>query len=240
MTKIVAIGAGKGGVGKSTVSANLAVALSFKGWKVGLLDGDIYGPSIPTMMKGEPLASEGSFPVYQAWGVHYTSLGSVMPSGKAAAWRGPMIQKALQHMLTDHWWKNCDILVVDLPPGTGDILISLCQSVDIAGAIVVATHHPVTLADLQRCINFFQILSVPLWGCIQNFSALHCPQCHSVVDFASSRSLDAILHEHKVPLLGQLPWIHEMPAQPWIVENQEDQFFQVISRVIESLKPHWL
>jgi len=169
---IIAVGSGKGGVGKTTVAVNLAVALAQMGAKVGILDADIYGPNVPMMMGLEempPVSGEKMMPAL-AYGVEVMSLGFLVPPGEALIWRGPMLHKAIQQLLTDVAWGNLDYLIVDLPPGTGDAQLSLAQSVPLTGGIIVSTPQAVALSDAMRGLAAFQKLDVPVMGIIENMA----------------------------------------------------------------------
>ena len=180
--RILAIGSGKGGVGKSTVSSNLAVALARAGRKVGLLDADIYGPSQPRMMgiNKRPASPDGKtiIPLH-AHGVTLMSIGFMMEEGKAIVWRGPMLMGALQQMLGQVEWGELDVLLVDLPPGTGDVQLTLCTKSDLTGAIVVSTPQDVALIDARKALDMFATLKTPVLGLIENMSTFVCPDCGS-------------------------------------------------------------
>lgn len=169
---IIAVASGKGGVGKSTVSTNLAVSLALEGAKVGLLDADIYGPNIPMMfgLSGRPLIDEGKMVPLVAHGVEVISMGFLMPEGEAVVWRGPMLHKALQQLFTDVRWGELDYMIVDLPPGTGDVQLSLAQSVPLTGGIIVTSPQAVSVSDALRGATAFKRLEVPIIGVVENMS----------------------------------------------------------------------
>jgi ATP-binding protein involved in chromosome partitioning len=176
---IIGIGSGKGGVGKSTVASNLAVALARAGRRVGLLDADIYGPSQPRMMgvNKRPSSPDGKTIIpLKAHGVTCMSIGFMLPEEKAVVWRGPMLMGALQQMLTQVEWGELDVLLVDLPPGTGDVAMTLCQKSEVTGAIVVSTPQDVALLDARKALNMFELLKTPVLGLIENMSTYHLPQ----------------------------------------------------------------
>ncbi|ADO41563.1 Mrp/NBP35 family ATP-binding protein [Ketogulonicigenium vulgare] len=205
---IIAIGSGKGGVGKSTVTANLAVALARAGRRVGLLDADIYGPSQPLMM-GEhrkPASPDGKtmIPV-QAHGVTMMSLGLLVAPGKAVAWRGPMLMGALQQMLGQVAWGELDVLLVDLPPGTGDVQMTLSQRTRLTGAIVVSTPQDVALIDARKAIDMFNTLHTPVLGLIENMSHFTCPNCGHESHIFGHGGVAAEAQNLGLPLLAQLP-----------------------------------
>jgi ATP-binding protein involved in chromosome partitioning len=169
---IVAVASGKGGVGKTTVSTNLAVSLALEGAKVGVLDADIYGPNIPIMfgLKGQPRVVNGKLVPFEAFGVEVISMGFLIPEGEAAVWRGPMLHKAIQQLFTDVRWGELDYMIVDLPPGTGDAQLSLAQSAPLTGGIIVTGPQAVAIADARRGATAFKRLEVPILGVIENMS----------------------------------------------------------------------
>ena len=169
---IVAVASGKGGVGKSTVSTNLAISLAQHGAKVGLLDADIYGPNIPMMfgLEGPPVVENGKLIPLEAYGVKVMSMGFLMPEGEALVWRGPMLHKAIQQMFEDVDWGELDYLIVDLPPGTGDVQLSLAQSVPLTGGVIVTSPQAVSVSDARRGVTAFVHLDVPIIGVVENMS----------------------------------------------------------------------
>ena len=206
--RILAIGSGKGGVGKSTVSSNLAVALAREGRRVGLLDADIYGPSQPRMMgvNKRPGSPDGKTIIpLQAHGVTMMSIGLMMEEGKAVVWRGPMLMGALQQMLGQVQWGELDVLIVDLPPGTGDVQLTLCQKTALTGAIVVSTPQDVALIDARKALDMFNSLGTPVLGMIENMSTFVCPTCGSETHIFGHGGVAAEAKKIGVPLLGSLP-----------------------------------
>ena len=206
--RILAIGSGKGGVGKSTVSSNLAVALAREGRRVGLLDADIYGPSQPRMMgvNKRPGSPDGKTIIpLQAHGVTMMSLGLMMEEGKAVVWRGPMLMGALQQMLGQVQWGELDVLIVDLPPGTGDVQLTLCQKAEITGAIVVSTPQDVALLDARKAIDMFNSLRTPILGMVENMSTFVCPSCGHEAHIFGHGGVAAEAEKIGVPFLGALP-----------------------------------
>ncbi|MCU0901524.1 MAG: Mrp/NBP35 family ATP-binding protein [Cypionkella sp.] len=206
--RIIAIGSGKGGVGKSTVSSNLAVALARQGRRVGLLDADIYGPSQPRMMgvTRRPGSPDGKIiePI-KAHGVTMMSLGLMLKDDEAVIWRGPMIMGALQQLLTQVAWGELDILLIDLPPGTGDIQLTLCQRTQLTGAIVVSTPQDVALLDARKALDMFQKLKTPVLGLIENMSTFCCPNCGHETQIFGHGGVKADAERLDLPFLGDLP-----------------------------------
>lgn len=206
--RIIAIGSGKGGVGKSTVSSNLAVALARKGRRVGLLDADIYGPSQPRMMgvSKRPGSPDGKTIIpLQAHGVTMMSIGLMVDPDKAVVWRGPMLMGALQQMLGQVAWGELDILIVDLPPGTGDVQLTLCQKTQMTGAVVVSTPQDVALLDARKALDMFNSLKTPVLGLIENMSTYICPKCGHEAHLFGHGGVAAEAKRIDVPFLGSLP-----------------------------------
>ncbi|MFD2738513.1 P-loop NTPase [Sulfitobacter aestuarii] len=206
--RILAIGSGKGGVGKSTVSSNLAVALARVGRRVGLLDADIYGPSQPRMMgvNKRPASPDGKTIIpLEAHGVTLMSIGFMIEEGKAVVWRGPMLMGALQQMLGQVQWGELDVLIVDLPPGTGDVQLTLCTKTELDGAIVVSTPQDVSLIDARKALDMFGTLKTPVLGLIENMSLFVCPDCGSEHHIFGHGGVAAEAGKLGVPLLANLP-----------------------------------
>ncbi|MBI1210597.1 MAG: P-loop NTPase [Alphaproteobacteria bacterium] len=177
---IVAVASGKGGVGKSTVAVNLAIALKALGKRVGLLDADIYGPSIPRMLglKGKPVSKDGKkLEPMEAWGIKAISIGFLVEEDQPMIWRGPMVMTALTQLLNDVAWAPLDVLVVDMPPGTGDAQLTLAQRASLAGAVIVSTPQDIALIDARKGLAMFQRTQVPVFGIIENMSTFVCPHC---------------------------------------------------------------
>ena len=205
---IVAVASGKGGVGKSTTAANLALALAAEGATVGLLDADIYGPSIPTMMgaEGRPQSSdEQSMEPLVAHGVQLMSIGFLVQPGQAMVWRGPMASQALEQLLKQTRWKDLDYLVVDMPPGTGDIQLSLAQKAPVTGAVIVTTPQDIALIDARKAIDMFQKVNVPILGVVENMAVHVCERCGHVEHVFGAGGGARIAAESGVEVLGSLP-----------------------------------
>ncbi len=205
---VIPIASGKGGVGKSTVSANLALALSHSGARVGLMDADVYGPSIPTILgisaQPEVDAQNRITPIVQH-GVKVISMGFFMKPEEAVVWRGPMLHKTVQQFLGGVLWGELDYLLVDLPPGTGDVQLSLCQSIPITGAVIVSTPQDVALNVAQKAITMFKKLNAPVLGIIENMSAYVCPHCGKQDEVFGSGGARQIAQRLDIPFLGEIP-----------------------------------
>ena len=203
---LIAVGSGKGGVGKSTVAANLAIALAKTGKKVGLVDADVYGPSQPTLLgsSAKPTAEDDRLIPVEAHGLKFLSLGQLVSPGHALAWRGPMATGALAR-LVDADWGDTDTLVVDMPPGTGDVQLSLIQKSRPDGAIIVSTPQDLSLIDATRAIDLFRKMDVPVLGIIENMAGYICPHCGENSDPFGSGGAEAAANEIGVPFLGRLP-----------------------------------
>ncbi|MES1986327.1 MAG: Mrp/NBP35 family ATP-binding protein [Pseudomonadota bacterium] len=206
--RIIAVGSGKGGVGKSTLSANLAVALHRLGHKVGLVDADIYGPSQPRLMGSEgqkPTAEEKHLiPIMSRWGVPMLSMGHLVDPGQAIAWRGPMAGNALGQLL-DAKWDGIDTLIVDLPPGTGDVQLSMISKHKPAGAIIVSTPQDLALIDATRAVSLFEQANVPLIGLVENMAGYVCPHCGESSDPFGQGGAEAAAAHMGMPFLGRIP-----------------------------------
>jgi ATP-binding protein involved in chromosome partitioning len=205
---IIAIASGKGGVGKSTTAVNLALALVSEGANVGLLDADIYGPSIPTMLglSGYPTSDDGKIMNPKiAYGLQTISIGYLIDADQPMIWRGPMVTKTLQQLLQDTRWQDLDYLIVDLPPGTGDIQLSLSQQIPVSGAVIVTTPQDIALMDAQRGLGMFEKVNVPVLGIIENMSMHICSQCgHEEAIFGEGGG-NMMAEKNNVDLLGALP-----------------------------------
>src|SRR3954462_2955088 len=184
---LIAVGSGKGGVGKTTVAVNLAIGLAKLGRKVGLLDADVYGPNVPLMMGAQetPRGQGDRIGPIERYGVKLMSMGFLNPGDKPLVWRGPMLHSVIQQFLRQVDWGELDYLVIDLPPGTGDVQLSLIQTAPITGAIVVTTPSDVSLEDARKAIHMFHQVRVPILGIVENMSFLNCPHCHERIDVFS-------------------------------------------------------
>ncbi|WP_298261483.1 Mrp/NBP35 family ATP-binding protein [uncultured Litoreibacter sp.] len=208
VARILAVASGKGGVGKSTLSSNLAVALAKQGRRVGLLDADIYGPSQPRMMgvSKRPASPDGKTIIpLKAHGVTMMSIGLMMDPDKAIVWRGPMLMGALQQMLGQVEWGELDVLIVDLPPGTGDVQLTLCTKSELSGAIVVSTPQDVALLDARKAIDMFNTLKTPVLGLVENMSMYVCPKCGTEAHIFGHGGVKADAAKMGLPFLGEIP-----------------------------------
>lgn len=227
---IIAIGSGKGGVGKTTIAVNLAVALSKLGHRVGLLDGDIYGPNVPLMLgalDAQPQALPGNRiqPIEQ-YGIKMISVGLLNPGDKPVIWRGPMLHSIIRQFLQQVEWGELDYLIIDLPPGTGDVAISLIQTVPVSGAVVVSTPSDVALQDARKAIEMFKQLKVDIYGLVENMSHFTCPHCNHEIDIFSKEGGSRTARQYDLPLLAEIELAPELrragdAGQPLALAGEE-------------------
>lgn len=243
--RIIAVASGKGGVGKSTVSVNLALALHNQGYKVGILDADIYGPSVPTMLNihKDPLVNESNKIVPpESFGLKVMSFGFFAPEETAVIWRGPMIMKALQQFFWDVDWGNLDFLIIDLPPGTGDAQLTLVQSIPITGAVIVTTPQNVALLDAVKGIAMFRKTEVPIIGVVENMSTFSCPSCGTESHIFGSGGAERVSSKFEVPVLGHVPLVSEIREAGDIGEpltskpnhNMRIRFAEIAEKVVKN------
>lgn len=205
---VIAVGAGKGGVGKTTVAVNLALSLARCGSKVGILDGDIYGPNVPIMLGlTSQLTTNEQRQIIPAekYGLQVISIGFLTNDDAPIIWRGPMLHQAIQQFFKEVAWKDLDYLIIDMPPGTGDVALSLSQTVPVVGAIVVTTPQQVSLADSRRAVRMYQKLSIPTLGVVENMSYYACPNCHHESDIFGHGGGEGLATDMSIPFLGRLP-----------------------------------
>lgn len=247
---VIAVGSGKGGVGKSTVAANLALAMAKRGHTVVFLDADLYGPSLPTLFgmtesEKPKLKDEQTILPLEKYGLKLMSIGFLIPGGDAVVWRGPMLAKMLQQFLQQVEWGVPDYMVVDLPPGTGDIHLTLSQLITVDGVVVVTTPQDLALADVRRAIQMFEKTKVPILGVVENMSTFECPNCqteHSIFGAGESRELKAILG---VDCLVKLPLeratcLASDQGTPIVLSRPESaqarRFLELADQVIERVQ----
>lgn len=234
---IIAVASGKGGVGKSTVAVNLALALHGMGAKVALLDADIYGPSQPRMLGKQhekALTHDKKLIPIHSYGIQSSSIGYLVEEQSAMIWRGPMVSSALQQLLNETAWHDCDYMILDLPPGTGDIQLTMAQKMPISGAVIVTTPQDIALIDAKKAYRMFEKVEVPVLGVVENMSWHQCAKCHHQEAIFGEGGAKQMADEFDVPLLGQLPLVSEVRMQsdngvPIVVSSPES----------EVAKPYW-
>ena len=239
---IIAIASGKGGVGKSTVCVSLAVALARTGARVGLLDTDIYGPSIPIMMgvKEQPELKEQKLIPIIRYGVKLMSIGFLISEDTPLIWRGPMVMKAVEQLLMDVDWGELDYLMIDLPPGTGDVQLTLAQKVPMTGVVIVTTPQDVALLDVVRGISMFKKLNVPILGIIENMSFFQCPHCGERTEIFSHGGGEAASRKLEVPFLGEVPIDLKTrtggdTGRPVVIDDPESGQSKIFMKIAEQM-----
>lgn len=240
---IIAVASGKGGVGKSTTSVNLALALAAEGATVGILDADIYGPSIPTMLglSGYPESQDNKTMMPKvSYGIQTISIGYLIEPDQPMIWRGPMVTNALQQLLNDTNWSNIDYLIVDLPPGTGDIQLTLSQQIPVSGAVIVTTPQDIALIDAQRGLGMFEKVNVPVLGVVENMSTHICSECgHEEAIFGSGGGM-AMAEKNNIELLGSLPLdIHirqfSDSGRPTVVADPDGRLTEIYQEIARKM-----
>jgi ATP-binding protein involved in chromosome partitioning len=241
------VGSGKGGVGKTTVAVNLAVALAALGHRVGLMDADVYGPNVPMMMgiNKTPMAYGERIQPLENFGVKLMSMGFLSPGDKPLVWRGPMLHSVIQQFLRGVDWGDLEYLLIDLPPGTGDVQLTLIQTAPVTGAVVVTTPSDVSLEDARKAVHMFNQVKVPILGIVENMSYLICPHCQERVDVFSTGGGERTAREMKVNFLGALPLDPAVRAggdtgKPVALRNGNDPhgkvFLELAQRTIERIR----
>jgi ATP-binding protein involved in chromosome partitioning len=236
---LIAVGSGKGGVGKTTVSVNLAVGLAQLGYRTGLMDADVYGPNVPLMMgiNRTPMAYGERIQPLEQFGVRLMSMGFLNPGDKPLVWRGPMLHSVIQQFLRGVEWGDLDYLVIDLPPGTGDVQLSLIQTAPITGAIVVTTPSDVSLEDARKAIHMFHQVRVPILGIVENMSYLSCPHCSQRIDVFSHGGGRRTAEEMRVHFLAELPLDPEVriggdTGKPIVLRKGGEPFLELAKRAV--------
>lgn len=242
---VIAVGSGKGGVGKSTVTANLAAAMVLEGKSVGILDSDIYGPSMGRMfgMTGKvPLKGDGESKIFPelVHGIKLITFSFLVHPEQAVVWRGPMLGKAVEQFLYEILWGELDYLIVDLPPGTGDVQLSLAQLVDLDGAVIVTTPQNVALQDATRAVSMFQEVKVPVLGVIENMSEFICPSCGTTTHIFSKNGASAFAAKYHIPELGGIPLMQEImetgeSGTPYVLSNPDSPVAQAYRKIVTRL-----
>ena len=241
----IAVGSGKGGVGKSTVSANLAVSLSLLGYKVGLIDGDIYGPSLGKIFGVDgrlALGGDGKSSIYPhlSYGIKLISFAFLLEKDQAVVWRGPMLGKAVEQFLFQVAWGELDFLLFDLPPGTGDVQMSMAQLTQVDGVIIVTTPQNLALQDARRAAYMFRGLDIPILGVVENMSAFHCPECGHVSHIFSKNGGAGLASDFNVPLLSSLPLDEKImetseTGKPIVLAQKESSIAQTYLQLAKDI-----
>ncbi|KAK2058219.1 P-loop containing nucleoside triphosphate hydrolase protein [Colletotrichum caudatum] len=244
--KVIAVSSAKGGVGKSTVAANLSLAFARLGYRAGILDTDIFGPSIPTLfnLSGEPRLSQGNQLVPMTnYGVKTMSMGYLVPEDDAVVWRGPMVMKAIQQLLHEVDWGGLDVLVLDLPPGTGDTQLTITQQIILDGSIIVTTPHTLAVKDAVKGVNMFNKVNVNILGLVQNMSLFSCPHCHGDTHvFGSNERVERMCRDHKIDFLGDVP-LHPSIGddadlgRPTVVAEPTSERAEIFLKIAKDIAP---
>jgi ATP-binding protein involved in chromosome partitioning len=248
VSSIIAVGSGKGGVGKTTLAVNLAIALARMGHKVGLLDADVYGPNVPLMLgssEAPSVVGDNRILPPERYGMKVISVGFLSPGDKPLVWRGPMLHSIIKQFLGQVEWGQLDYLIIDLPPGTGDVVISLVQTVAVTGAVIVTTPSDVSLQDARKAIEMFKQVKVDIMGIVENMSYFVCPHCHHEIDIFSKGGGQRTAAQFSVPFLGSIELDPDIrkggdSGQPIVLEGDQSphakSIFAFTNRVIERTK----
>ncbi|MAR79727.1 MAG: hypothetical protein CMM18_05830 [Rhodospirillaceae bacterium] len=242
--QIIAIASGKGGVGKSTTSVNVALALSNLGKRIGLLDADVYGPSIPKMLglSGKPDTTKEGKKIIpkEKLGIQTMSIGFLVAEDTPMIWRGPMVMSAIKQLLYEVEWNDVDILVIDLPPGTGDTQLTLAQQVPISGSVIVSTPQDVALLDVKKGINMFKKVEIPVFGVIENMSYFLCPHCSSKTEIFSYGGAKKTANEYGIEFLGEIPLDtkireHADKGEPLFNNKENIEYNEIYTKIANKL-----
>ena len=242
IARVVAVASGKGGVGKSTTAVNLALGLAAAGHKIGLMDADIYGPSMPRMMgiSGQPSSSDGkNLDPMENYGIKVMSMGFMVEEDTPMIWRGPMVQSALEQMLRDVNWGELDVLIVDMPPGTGDAQLTMAQRVPLTGAIIVSTPQDIALLDARRGLNMFRKVDVPVLGLIENMSYFTCPHCGERSEIFSHGGARAEADKLGMDFLGEIPLHMDIrktsdSGRPIVVSDPDSEYAKAYRAIADK------
>src|SRR5579885_1589234 len=247
VANIVAIGSGKGGVGKTTVAVNTAIALAKLGYKVGLIDADVYGPNVPLMLgtgQQPRVLANNMIEPNTAHGIKVISIGFISPGDKPMVMRGPMLHQIIRQFLQQVEWGELDFLLVDLPPGTGDVVISLVQTVPLTGAVVISTPSDVSLQDARKALEMFHQVNVEVLGIVENMSHFTCPHCHQEIDIFSKGGAERMAQQFKVPFLGSVALDPEVRksgdgGKPVVLEGENSphakSIYEFAKKVVERV-----
>ena len=235
---IIAVTAGKGGVGKSTIAFNMALALRDMNYSVGILDADIYGPSL-SLMVGEDYKAEvedAHFLPLEKFGIQIMSFGFLVSSDTPAIWRGAIVNKAIQQLLFDTKWCELDVLILDTPPGTGDIHLTMCQKMPITGVVTVTIPNILSELDVTKAIAMYKKMSIINFGLISNFAYYECSNCHHKEDFYNSHNVvNHLAEKHQLDVLGELPFINTMLYNSQFIITQDSQYYDKIFSITEKM-----
>ncbi|OJX14054.1 MAG: hypothetical protein BGO77_01680 [Caedibacter sp. 37-49] len=242
---IIAVSSCKGGVGKSTIAVNLACTFQQQGLKVGIVDADVYGPSLPRMLnlKGRPVIDENKkITPHLQYGLQCASIGLFVNEDEPLIWRGLMVQTTIQQLFKDVKWQNLDVLIVDLPPGTGDAQLTMIQKVPLAGAIIVTTPQDIALVEARKTISMFKRLEVPLLGLIENMSIFQCPHCGVTSPLFHSGNSQQEAERKEIPFLGQIPFIYELSqacdtGKPFVLKDPEHPIAKIFQNIVDQVLP---